>query len=327
MAETDDYFVIDRDEENFMGETKFLNQKTKMNIITALFILPAIVIFVLVFAWPFFLTIYSSFTNWDGISPMKFIGINNYAKLFQDREFDSALKNTSKSMLWAIFAHVPFATLVALALSHKLRGWKFVRSTFMLPSMISSSVFAMLFMYVYRLDCGLVNSIGVLLFGEKANINYINDTRFTYTALTMMWVWFAGTLTLILLSELMSVQTELYDAARVDGANDFQIDWYINIPLIRRIIGTAFVLAITGTFKQFDLIYLSTSGGPAGSTLNFAILMYKNMTYFKYGRANAIGVMLMAAGVITMMVIMFIFRTDNEDKSSRFRFACKKGAR
>lgn len=292
--------------------------KRKNGLIIFLFLLPALIIFIVVFAWPFVLTIYSSFTNWDGVSPMEFIGLKNYQKLFKDRDFNAALWNTCKSALWAIFVHVPFGVLIALTLSKKLRGWKLVRSTFMLPSMIATSTYAMLFIYMFRLDSGLVNSIAVSLFGPQANINYINDANYTFNALTMMWVWYAGVLTLIVLSEIMSISPELYEAAKVDGANEFQIDLYINLPLLTRIIATTFIMAITSVFKQFDLIFLSTKGGPSSATLNLALMSYKKMIFdFKYGWSNAIGVVLMLLGIIVMAGILFLSKKLGSEKPSK----------
>ncbi|MGI5957804.1 MAG: carbohydrate ABC transporter permease [Massiliimalia sp.] len=268
------------------------------------FLLPALIMFCLVYLWPLFLSIGSSFCSWNGFEDMKFIGLKNYIELFQDDNFSAAMWNTIKWALCAAFIHVPWGVLVALVLAKKMRGWRFVRSAFMVPNIISQSGMALLFMFIFKPDAGILNSVIKIFAGDDFNINWLYDQRTAFFALTQIWLWFAAVITLITLAELLSISPDLYEAAKIDGANVWQIDWYINIPLLRNIIGTGMIIAITSVFKMFDIIYMTTNGGPGNETINLAVMSVNAIVVqSRYGYANAIGIVMLLMGVIVMLVI------------------------
>lgn len=284
-----------------MGDVTGKAAGRKSGLVILLFLLPTLLVFCAVYLWPFCLSVASSFTKWNGFEPMKFIGFKNYIDLFQDSNFAAAIWNTVKWGLCAAFIHVPFGVLVALVLSKKMRGWRFVRSAFMIPNIISQSGMAILFMFIFKPDAGILNSF-IRLFGNKDfNVNWLYDQRFAFGALTNMWLWFAAVITLITISELLSISPELYEAARIDGANEFQIDLFINLPLLKRIIGTGIVIAVTSVFKMFDIIYMTTNGGPGNKTINLAVMSVNSIvTQNRYGYANAIGMIMLLMGVFVM---------------------------
>ena len=278
-----------------------MKKNTKRNLMIALFLTPTLLIFILIYLWPLILSIISSFTRWNGFEPMKFVGFQNYIDLFQDKNFLAALWNTLKWALCAAFIHVPFGVLVALILSKKLKGWRFVRSAFMVPNIISQSGMAILFMFIFKPDAGILNSIIRIFAGKSFNINWLYDPKYAFVSLTQFWLWFAAVITLITLAELLSVPSELYEAATIDGANVFQIDFRINIPLLKNIIGTGIIIAVTSVFKMFDIIYMTTNGGPGNATINLAVMSVNAIvTQNKYGYANAIGIFLLLMGVSVM---------------------------
>lgn len=283
----------------------------KQGLIIFLFLLPTLIMFGLVYLWPLILSIISSFCRWNGFEAMQFIGFNNYIELFQDDDFLAALKNTLIWALCAAFIHVPWGVLVALVLSKKMRGWKFVRSSFMIPNIISQSGMALLFMFIFKPDAGILNSIIRVFAGDDFNINWLYDKRTALFSLTQMWLWFAAVITLITIAELLSISPELYEAAKIDGANVWQIDFYINIPLLRNIIGTGMIVAITSVFKMFDIIYMTTNGGPGNATINLAVMSVNAIVVQnRYGYANAIGVMMLLMGVAVMLLIQKGMKTD-----------------
>lgn len=280
--------------------------------IIAIFLMPAILMFVLVYLWPLCLSVVSSFTKWNGFEPMKFIGFKNYIELFADKNFLAAIWNTVKWGLCAAFIHVPFGVVVALVLARKPRGWRFVRSAFMIPNIISQSGMAILFMFVFKPDAGILNSI-IRLFNPEWNVNWLYDQQYAFAAITNMWLWFAAVITLITISELLSISPEIHEAAKIDGANEFQIDFYINLPLIKRIIGTGIVIAVTSVFKMFDIIFMTTNGGPGNATINLAVMSVNSIvTQNKYGYANAIGMIMLLMGVIVMGFTTKVFSMGKE---------------
>lgn len=283
----------------------------KQGLIIFLFLLPALVMFTLVYLWPLLFSIVSSFCKWNGFETMQFIGFSNYIELFQDEDFLAALSNTLIWALCAAFIHVPWGVLVALVLSKKLWGWKFVRSSFMFPNIISQSGMALLFLFIFKPDAGILNSIIRIFAGDDFSINWLYDKRTALFSLTQMWLWFAAVITLITLAELLSISPELYEAAKIDGANVWQIDFYINLPLLRNIIGTGMIVAITSVFKMFDIIYMTTNGGPGNATINLAVMSVNAIVVQnRYGYANAIGIMMLLMGVVVMLVIQKVLKTD-----------------
>lgn len=284
----------------------------KRGVTIALFLLPALTMFALVYLWPLCLSVVSSFTKWNGFEPMQFIGFKNYTDLFQDANFSAALWNTLKWGLCAAFIHVPFGVIVALVLSRRPRGWKFVRSSFMIPNIISQSGMAILFMFIFKPDAGILNSI-LRIFNPNCNINWLYDPKYAFGVVTNMWLWFAAVITLITVSELLSISPELYEAAKIDGANEFQIDIFLNIPLLKRIIGTGIIIAVTSVFKMFDVIFMTTNGGPGNTTINLAVMAVNSIvTQNKYGYANAIGLVTLVLGAVVMGTVNKAFGMGKE---------------
>ncbi len=279
-----------------------------------LFIIPTVLIFLGLYLWPLLLAFVSSFTQWNGFSAMRFIGLENYRTLLMDANFGAATWNTMKNALLGIAVKVPVGVILALILSHKPRGWRFVRSVYMLPNIISGSGMALMFILIYRPKSGVISSLLNLLGLPGANTNWLGTTSTAFMAVANIWMWYAATVTIIVLSDLLAISPEIYESAYIDGANEFQIDWHINLPLIKRSIGTCMILMITQAFKSFDLIYMTTKGGPGNATLNLAVMMVNSITnQTKYGFSNAIAMTLTLMGIVVMLINTKIFRMDRAD--------------
>ena len=275
-----------------------------------LFLIPALIMFGLIFLWPLGMAVVTSFFRWNGFESMVFIGLSNYIELAGDPRFIAAMSNTLTWAAAAAFIHVPFGVMVALILSKKLIGWRFVRSAFMVPNIIAPSAMAILFLFVFRPEGGILNSF-LDIFGLNNNINWLFNPDFALMALTQIWLWYAAVIVLITLAELLSIPPELYEAAKIDGANVFQIDMYINIPLLKRIIGTGIIIAVTSVLKTFDIIFMTTNGGPGNSTVNLAIMSVNAIiNQNRHGYANAIGIVLLLLGVVVMGVTTKVFRMN-----------------
>lgn len=279
-----------------------------------LFLLPTILLFLLVYLGPMVLTAVTSFTKWNGMTPMKFIGLRNYVRIFQDSVFHDALKHT---LIWAVLAvviHVPFGVLVALVLKRKQKGWRFVRAAFMVPNVISRAAISLMFVFIYKVDVGVVNTILKAVGLEKFCTNWLADPNTAFACVTNIWLWYAALITLITLSEIFSISSEIEESAKVDGASPLQIDFYIYLPLLKRIIGTGIIIAITAVFKEFESIYMTTNGGPGSSTMTISVMMLdKIIQSNQYGYANALGMLLLLMGVAAMAICNGIFSMSESD--------------
>ena len=284
-----------------------LKGKTRVGWIVA-FLSPSILIFLLIFFAPLVMVVATSFTKWNGLSKMKLIQFANYIELFRDPTFLRALENTFIWAAAALFVHVPFGVFVALILNRGLRGWKLTRAVFMLPNIISPTAMAILFIFLYKPDIGILNSM-IKPFFPGFSINWLFDDRTAFGSVTLIWLFYAAVITLITLSELMAIPADLRESALIDGASDLQVDLHVYLPLIRKIVGTGVIIAVSATFKKFDIIYLTTNGGPGNATTTMSVMMVNNIIMSsRDGYANAIGTVLLVLGVGFMLLSSRVFR-------------------
>ena len=276
-----------------------------------IFLTPALAMYFCIYLYPLISVFVTSFTDRNGFTMPKFSGLRNYSQLFKDANFQQSLKNTLKWAGYAIFIHVPFGVLVALVLAKKMRGWRFTRAAFMLPNVIAPSAMALLFTFIYKPDEGILNSLIRLIGFSDFRHNWLYSIDTAFTSVTMIWLFFAAVITLITLAELLSVPAELNEAARIDGANTWQIDWYVHLPLLSKIIGTGMVIAVTAVFKKFDIVYMTTNGGPGNATMTLSVMMVNAISNtMSYGYANAIGVILIVLGIATMKICSAVFKMN-----------------
>lgn len=143
--------------------------------------------------------------------------------------------------------------------------------------------------------------------------NLFGNSRYAFWTVTATWIFYSGFNTIIFLAEMGAVDKEIYEAARVDGAKSWQLDRYITLPLMKNIFGTCVTLASVAMVSQFDIIYMTTKGGPGNSTLNLPIYLYKAATLENnYGKANAVGVVQISIGLLLVLLIQRIFMEKRE---------------
>lgn len=280
-----------------------------------IFLAPAVILFLLIYAVPLVMVFATSLCEYKLTSKsISFIGLQNYINLFQDEAFRTAFMNTIIWILIHCILHVALGCLIALLLYKKPRGWKFIRTAYMVPNIISNAAMGMIFVNIFNPQFGVVNSILKMIGLENLTHNWLMDTSTAFPSVTMVWFLFAGYTTTLILAQALSVDESVLEAARVDGATNFQIDLFIMLPLLKKIIGTTMVMAATYMLQMFDLIYITTNGGPGKTTTNLPLLLY---SVFKsennYGYANTIGVMIIVLGAVVMVVINKALKVNEED--------------
>ena len=274
-----------------------------------LFLLPSFIVFITFYIQPIFTVIYTSFTKWDGFNTPKFIGFSNYINLFHNAAFIYSLKNL---LLWSViasFLHVGFGVLVAFAIFKKPYGWKFTRAVFMIPNVISAAAWAMIYRFMFHDDMGMINNF-IRRFNPNFHIQWFYKSPYAFIAVTLTWLFYAVIVTLIVLNDLLAIPTELFEAARVDGASDFQIIKYIQLPLCRNAIGTAVIASVTARVAMYEQIALTTAGGPGDDTMNLPVILVKSILDLKYGYANANGVIMFILGLVILWLVNKMFRMN-----------------
>ena len=207
---------------------------------------------------------------------------------------------------------MPLALIIALLLSHRSRGWKVFRTILFIPQVVSSAAIALLWMALYNSEYGLINFIldSIGLEGYK-NHNWLGTISTVQPALLAFWLCYVGYYMIIMLAKTTSISEDYYDAAKIDGALQFHMDWFITAPLIRSTFFTCLILGVIFNLRQFEFVYLMTNGGPANKTGVLVLYIWNELQIQRLGLGNAAGVIMIAFGAILLLLMRRILRSQN----------------
>lgn len=251
------------------------------------FILPWIIGFLVFQLYPFIASFVYSFTDYSIVRPMKFVGLDNYIKMFTgDRLFWNSFKATIKFVFVAVPGKITFALFIAVILNMKLKLINFYRTVYYLPSILGGSVaVAILWRYLFSRK-GTVNSLLAIL--GISPIDWIGSPQFALGTISLLTIWQFGSSMVLFLAALKNVPQELYEAAHVDGAGKIRIFFNITVPLITPIIFFNLIMQMINAFKEFNAPFLITQGGPLNSTYLYGVMLYENaFSFLKMGYASA----------------------------------------
>lgn len=257
-----------------------------------IFILPALIIYLLFSITPFLYTIYYSFTDYTDMNPINlhFVGLKNYIKVLQTPVMLAAIKN---SVIYAILL-TGFQTLLGLplafVLNQKLKSRNLLRAVFFFPVVFSSLIIGYLWNFIMSSsDFGLINNILHQL--GLGTLNFFTSKNALYSViLTQIWQW-TGWAMVIFLANLQSISPDLYEAAEIDGANGLKKFMYVTLPLMCPSVKIVIVTGLIGGMKVFDIIYSMTSGGPGDATQTvMTVMMKKGISEGFYSTGSAFGV-------------------------------------
>jgi len=281
----------------------------------AAFLLPCLLLFALIYLIPLGMVFGSSFFEWKAGGVFNFVGLDNYINAFtNDPRMITALKNTVIWVLMQSTIHVGIGTVIAFMLARKMRGWKVMRTIYMFPNVVSAAALGVIFLNVFNPKYGLINSFISKITGNDFVKNWFFDQNSAFITVTWSWLLYTGMIIIIVLAALLAIPEDVLEAARIDGATEMQLNLQVKLPLIRTTLGTCVIVAATSMLREFELIYLTTQGGPGDLTINLPLYLYKtSMTDNNYGYANMMGVVLIAAGVLTVYSINKLFRMNESD--------------
>ncbi len=277
------------------------------------FLAPAIVLMVVFFVIPVIYVVVVSLLKWDGIAAPVFRNIRNYTLLFKDKAF---IRSVTNNVIWALvagFIQVPLAMVMAIILSRKPRGWKFFRTVYFFPQVISGIALAMLWRAIYNAETGLLNGILKAVGLGHLACDWLGGINTAFPAVLIYWVFYVGYYMVIMMADITTIDTSYYEAATIDGATDFQQAIYITIPLIKKTsLLTCVTLASVMGLRQFEQVYMLTNGGPANKTSTIVLYMYKKLQDANYGVASASAVILIIVGVVFIVCIRKLFEGRSE---------------
>ncbi|MBI2941521.1 MAG: sugar ABC transporter permease [Chloroflexi bacterium] len=243
------------------------------------------------------------FLEWNIVTPAKVIGLANFQKmLFGDDFFWLSLYNTAYYTFLAVPLHVVGALILALMMNVQLRGIHFYRLTYYMPSIIPSVANAILWLWAFNPDFGVLNDVLVLL--DLPTPRWLQDPTWAKPALILMSMWGLGGAMIIFLAGLQGVPQELYEAAQVDGARWHHQLRFITLPMISHVVLFNLILQIIGSFQVFNAAYIMTNGGPQNSTLFLVLYLYRNgFEFFQMGYASA-----MAWALFTIVMVFTLIQ-------------------
>ncbi len=268
------------------------------------FIAPAALFFSVFVLWPILDSIWISLHDWDGVHPMRWIGFGNYAELFGDDVFYTAVLN---NLYWLIaYMAAPVLGLaIALFLNQNVTGIRLYKSLFFFPFVISQVVVGLVFSWFFNGDFGLLNVIlrGIGLPG----VSLLGNPSWATFAVIVAGLWPQTAYCMILyLTGLTAVSRDVVEAARMDGARGWRMLLWIIIPQLRPATFIAIVVSVVGALRSFDLVSIMTRGGPFDSSTVLAYFMFEQtFLSFRYGYGAAIAVVLFL--IMDVYIAFFLF--------------------
>jgi multiple sugar transport system permease protein len=288
-----------------------MRTQSKKSMLSYFLVSPYLIHLILFVSFPVIFSVVLTFHKWNIISEMQYVGFDNYSRLFMDRLFWKSLVNT----LTFLVVHIPLQIVIALALAYfldqKILFKGFFRATFFLPVVISGVVVTMVWKQLYGVDSGLINKLLVSI--GLGKVEWLTNKNIAMISIAIMATWKnVGLYVILFLVGLQSVPRRYYEAADVEGANQWQKFRYITLPAINPTIFMVTILSTIGGFNLFIEPYIMTGGGPLSSTLSAMLYIYKQaFEYYHMGYSATLGILF--AFIIMMIVAIQKYTIEKDD--------------
>jgi len=269
------------------------------------FIGPGIIGLLLFNFGPMLFSLGISLTKWDVLTTPEFIGLHNYAALFRDPLVRKSLSVTAYYTLLSVplVTLVPF--LIAMLLNTKVKGLSIFRTIFYLPSIVPAVASAAIWMYIYNpTGSGLLNSILNAI--GLPNYSFLYSVKGVIPSLAVMAVWATGNTVVVYLAGLQGISGQLYEAAKIDGANAIARYWHITVPMMTPVIFYNLVMAVINAMQTFTQAYIMTDGGPVNNSLFYSLLVYRKA--FQESSMGYAAAMSWVLFIIVALLTAVIFR-------------------
>ncbi|BCX05577.1 MAG: spermidine/putrescine ABC transporter permease [Candidatus Roseilinea sp.] len=269
---------------------------------------PWIIGFLLFSVFPILSSLYFSFHDYSVLQPPSWTGLSNYVNLLTDDSlFWKSLGNTLFYAIGATLIGGVLAISLALLLNSNVRGLAVYRTIFYVPVIVPVVASTIIWLWLFNPQIGLLNYLFSFL--GIPPIPWLTDPRWSKPALILMSLWGVGNSVVIFLAGLQDIPRELYEAAELDGASSWQKTRFVTLPMLSSVVFFNLIIGLIAGFQVFTQAYVMTSGGPADSTLFYALYLYNNaFQFFKMGYASA------QAWILFLLIVActaFIFRTSS----------------
>lgn len=287
-----------------------MSRKKKEALQGIIYVLPSFILIMAFCIIPIFMSGYFSFTSYNIMTPPKFVGLENYERVFQDGYVADAAKNTLLYVLMTVPAQTILALVFAAFLAYKMQNKTggFLRSVMFIPVIASAVTAGTIWRIILNTEGGLLNNI--LNFFHLDSVNWLGSTKTALISICIVAVWKnVGYFLVIYYAGIMGISKDLYEAAKVDGATSIQQFFKITLPMLKPITYLVVTLGIIWSFQVFDLAYLMTGGGPGRATVTLVMGIYNAaFKQYKMGYACAMAMLLLLIVVIINVIENLFFK-------------------
>jgi multiple sugar transport system permease protein len=280
--------------------------------VALLLIIPSVLGFAIFYAYPTFRGVYLSFTDFHVLSPPHWTGLANFRELVHDGVFWHSLRVT----VYFVLLSVVFGTLLSLITAvvlHRVTRSSTLRGMILLPFLISNVIAALVWQWMLDPTMGIVNIVLKHLTGHSIMFFGSGDWAIPSLAAISVWKWM-GYYALLIFAGLQTIPATIYEAGRVDGANEFQMFRRLTVPLLRPILAMVVVLSVINSFQVFDIVAVTTQGGPANASNVLQMYVYqKAFRQFDFGYAATMSLALFALLIAVTFIQLRLARADESD--------------
>jgi multiple sugar transport system permease protein len=263
---------------------------------------PTLFVLLLFIIGPILFIVFLSFHKVQllGATSFEFVGIDNFKRMGGDLRAKIALWNTVKYVIIVVPCQTVLALILAATLNAGLKGQKWFRIIYFLPTLTSSAVLTLIFMWMYNQN-GLINHVLAAI--GLPTYNWLGDPKVALSAIMAMNIWSTAPYFMVIyLAALQDIPDSLYEAAELDGANALQKFWYVTVPYLRPVTSFVVIMGLIGTFQLFDQSYIFSagSGGPDNSTLTIVLLIYQ----YAFKTLGTMGYAAALAFILALIILM-----------------------
>jgi raffinose/stachyose/melibiose transport system permease protein len=295
-----------------VAKAKGSARRLQDNLTIILFLLPALILFLIFVIFPIFQSIYYSMFNWKGFGPaVDFVGLQNFVRILSDKVFLIALKNGLLIIVFSLVLQLPLSMLLAVLVGRDLPGQAFFRTIFFMPYVLSEVVTAISWLFLFNPDPsrGFLNALLVNVFGAQAQA-WLGNPSIVLPSIFVALTWkYFGFHMLLYLAGLQNIPPEIEEAAVMDGASALQKFFRITLPLLNGTIRTSVYMSVLGSLQQFILVWIMTKGGPINASETLATYMYRfGFVRFQLGYGSAVAIYMFLLCLIFSLIYQSLIR-------------------
>ena len=284
------------------------------------FLLPGLLFYLFSVFYPIIESVRISFMKWNGLSAPQFVGLRNYIRMFNDKVFWQAFTNNLVYVVIVVGMQILIGLFFAILLTYLTKGVNTVKTLYYVPAIITTVAVSQLWRSMYASQPeGIINQALKLVGLGGLATSWLTNTHTALAAVSIPEGWrYTGLYMVIFYSALISLDPEICEAAKVDGANEWQLLWRIKLPMIKPIFLLTFTMVVTGALRGFDIPYNLTNGGPGNVTELLSTYMYKkSFGANNFGLGSAISVFIVIESLISVGILNRLFRDDSAPQKKR----------